>query len=118
MSTRIHAAYHCPCLLLQVSLTLRGQQEATIMGQKLRSLLESRDGPDFKVFLMTSPYCRTLQTTDCLLRSFTDEQVGALTLPDARMTLYIGSSCDTPCSSNAAQMCAPVHMSHLPWLCT
>ncbi|KAL6765787.1 histidine phosphatase superfamily [Haematococcus lacustris] len=60
-----------------VPLTDRGRLQAIGAGKELRSLLEAAYPPDqpYRVFIMTSPYCRTLETTDMLLDAFTEQQV-------------------------------------------
>ncbi|KAJ9508429.1 hypothetical protein QJQ45_011963 [Haematococcus lacustris] len=62
-----------------VPLTDRGRLQAIGAGKELRSLLEAAYPPDqpYRVFIMTSPYCRTLETTDMLLDAFTEQQVGS-----------------------------------------
>lgn len=56
-----------------VSLTATGKEHALQMGVKLHSLLAEK-GP-VKAFFMSSPYNRTLQTTDRLLQAFRDDEV-------------------------------------------
>jgi len=59
-----------------VKLTEYGRTHARGVGAQLREYLDNAyGGPEHKVFFMTSPYTRTLETTDALLESFSDEQV-------------------------------------------
>ncbi len=44
-----------------VPLTDRGKQHARVMGQRLQDMLSEQDGEDHRVFIMSSPYCRTLE---------------------------------------------------------
>ena len=58
-------------------LTQEGRRQALEAGLALRETLERAHAPDpYRLFFMTSPYCRTVETTDLLLESFTADQVG------------------------------------------
>lgn len=50
--------------------------QALQTGRQLRATLDAAHGGDnYRMFFMTSPYTRTLETTDLLLDAFTDQQV-------------------------------------------
>ena len=64
-----------------VPLTEKGHEEARAAGRKLRSKLiklHEKDGSEMKVFCMTSPYRRTMETTDGLIEAFKDDEVTGL----------------------------------------
>ena len=61
-----------------VPLTERGHDEAKAAGRKLREKLmklHEMDESEMKVFVMTSPYRRTMETTDGLIEAFEDDEV-------------------------------------------
>uniref|UniRef100_A0A7S3R0Q3 Phosphoglycerate mutase-like protein n=1 Tax=Dunaliella tertiolecta TaxID=3047 RepID=A0A7S3R0Q3_DUNTE len=62
-----------------VGLTAKGRQQAIATGQYLRRMLEAaQNGRDINLFFMTSPYCRTLETTDAVMDAFENDQVVGL----------------------------------------
>ncbi|KAF5841484.1 histidine phosphatase superfamily [Dunaliella salina] len=62
-----------------VGLTAKGRQQAIATGQYLRRMLEAaQSGRDINLFFMTSPYCRTLETTDAVMDAFENDQVVGL----------------------------------------
>ncbi|KAI3434838.1 hypothetical protein D9Q98_002893 [Chlorella vulgaris] len=58
-----------------VPLTATGWQQALDVGEKLRGMLEEADGSQFRLFVYTSPYLRCKQTTEGLVRAFSEEQL-------------------------------------------
>lgn len=62
-----------PC---QVVLTDKGREQARAAGRQIHTMIKQAHGnSNHKLFIMTSPYTRTLQTTDHILEAFTDEEV-------------------------------------------
>lgn len=57
-----------------VRLTDKGRKQALDGGQNLLKLMQTASSGQPKVFFMTSPYSRTMETTDLLLEAFSDEQ--------------------------------------------
>jgi broad specificity phosphatase PhoE len=68
-------ACSCPTLFvwLQVALSARGWEQAVACGHSLRSMMEAEHGSNYKLFFMTSPYCRTRQTFVGIRQAFPDE---------------------------------------------
>jgi hypothetical protein len=65
-----------PC---RIPLSVRGVAQAEAAGVKVRQLLQQHCGPDFRLFMYTSPYARCIQTAHHMLHAFEDHQVrGAL----------------------------------------
>jgi hypothetical protein len=60
-------------LRLQVPLSARGWEQAVACGDDIRTLMESEHGSSYKLFFMTSPYCRTRQTFVGVRQAFPDE---------------------------------------------
>lgn len=58
-----------------VPLTDNGHEEAKAAGRKLRTKLIQMHGDEMKAFFMTSPYRRTMETTDGLVEAFDDDEV-------------------------------------------
>lgn len=61
-----------------VPLTDKGHEEAKNAGKKLRTKLvklHERDKSEMRIFVMTSPYRRTMETTDGLIDAFDDDEV-------------------------------------------
>ncbi|GAX81779.1 hypothetical protein CEUSTIGMA_g9207.t1 [Chlamydomonas eustigma] len=75
-----------------VPLTEEGRQQARQAGLTLLSMMREShylaevslegssqiDDDDFRIFILTSPYARTLETTDLLLEAFTDDQIAGV----------------------------------------
>lgn len=57
---------------LQVPLSARGWEQAVTCGSEIRSLMEQEHGKNYKLFFMTSPYCRTRQTFVGVRQAFPD----------------------------------------------
>lgn len=57
----------------QVPLSARGWEQAVACGHSLRTMMEAEHGPNYKLFFMTSPYCRTRQTFVGIRQAFPDE---------------------------------------------
>lgn len=56
-TTRLRLLLSSMCCL-QVPLSARGWEQAVACGNEMRTLLEAEYGKDYKLFFMTSPYCR------------------------------------------------------------
>lgn len=56
----------------QVPLSARGWEQAVACGNSLRGMMEAEHGPAYKLFFMTSPYCRTRQTFVGIRQAFPD----------------------------------------------
>jgi phosphohistidine phosphatase SixA len=56
-----------------VPLSARGWEQAVACGDDIRGLMESEHGSSYKLFFMTSPYCRTRQTFVGVRQAFPDE---------------------------------------------
>jgi phosphohistidine phosphatase SixA len=56
----------------QVPLSARGWEQAVACGNSLRVMMEAEHGPAYKLFFMTSPYCRTRQTFVGIRQAFPD----------------------------------------------
>eukprot|EP00878_Enallax_costatus_P033623 GHUV01037158.1.p1 GENE.GHUV01037158.1~~GHUV01037158.1.p1 ORF type:complete len:426 (+),score=116.31 GHUV01037158.1:331-1608(+) len=57
----------------EVPLSARGWEQAVACGNDLRKMLDAEHGKDYKLFFMTSPYCRTRQTFVGVRQAFPDE---------------------------------------------
>jgi broad specificity phosphatase PhoE len=67
-----HLVMRC-CCRLQVPLSARGWEQAVACGEDIRVLMESEHGSSYKLFFMTSPYCRTRQTFVGVRQAFPDD---------------------------------------------
>jgi broad specificity phosphatase PhoE len=68
--------------LLQVPLSARGWEQAVACGHSLRSMMEAEHGNNYKLFFMTSPYCRTRQTFVGIRQAFPDENFAGVQVCD------------------------------------
>eukprot|EP00883_Tetradesmus_obliquus_P014502 jgi/Sobl393_1/7569/SZX72697.1 len=57
----------------EVPLSARGWEQAVACGDDIRGLMEAEHGAGYKLFFMTSPYCRTRQTFVGVRQAFPDE---------------------------------------------
>jgi len=62
-----------PPLTPQVPLSARGWEQAVACGNSLRAMMQAEHGANYKLFFMTSPYCRTRQTFVGIRQAFPDE---------------------------------------------
>lgn len=88
----------------QVPLSARGWEQAVACGNSLRGMMEAEHGPAYKLFFMTSPYCRTRQTFVGIRQAFPDANfagvqvcVGASGWDEPRARLKM---CVAPCATS------------------
>eukprot|EP00877_Chromochloris_zofingiensis_P014179 jgi/Chrzof1/9014/Cz03g33010.t1 len=65
-------------LVLQVPLTDLGWHQAVACGHQIREIMEAEYGQNYKLFYMTSPYCRSRQTYVGIRQAFHDRNFAGL----------------------------------------
>eukprot|EP00775_Hariotina_reticulata_P012535 gene12535-12668_t len=69
----VDANTYCNTPDYEVPLSASGWDQAVACGHSIQQLLTGEHGTNYKVFFMTSPYCRTRQTFVGIRQAFSDE---------------------------------------------
>lgn len=87
--TLCHASHErMRVLVLQVPLTDLGWHQAVACGHQIREIMEAEYGQNYKLFYMTSPYCRSRQTYVGIRQAFHDRNFAGLQVQRCRHSQY------------------------------
>jgi phosphohistidine phosphatase SixA len=62
----------------EVPLSAKGWDQACLAGAAIKAHMERDHGPEYKLFFMTSPYCRTRQTFVAMRGAFAEKNVAGV----------------------------------------